>query len=219
MNTIGQQSARRPRLFISSSPVPEQFCSSSQWDTVTKLLIGWNVTVWSYLALVGWLDGPLNHVRSQHCGNRRQRRRHHPDNHVDCRDRQSLQPSSSSCRQPRTCPWAIAWLTTRLRVLPCSAHGAWSRRCLLFPLCADLLRSANRTPRNFQFPDNEANPDYWDFLYFSYTIAVAAQDLGHFRDVTVHAKDRTLHNPYSVSSSTSPSLALSINIAASLVGA
>ncbi len=64
MNTIGQTVRARPRLFISilagagaGSALP------SQWDTVTKLLIGWNVTVWSYLALVGWLMVRSTHVR------------------------------------------------------------------------------------------------------------------------------------------------------------
>ena len=29
--------------------------------------------------------------------------------------------------------------------------------------------------RPLKFPDDEQNPDYWDFLYFAFTIAVAVQ--------------------------------------------
>jgi len=45
-----------------------------------------------------------------------------------------LQRSCWNCRPARTCPQATAWLTTRSRALPCSAHGAWSRRCLPFTM-------------------------------------------------------------------------------------
>jgi uncharacterized membrane protein len=35
------------------------------------------------------------------------------------------------------------------------------------------LSSTNSRP--LKFPDDESRPDYWDFLYFSFTIAVALQ--------------------------------------------
>ncbi|MFZ6755966.1 DUF1345 domain-containing protein [Undibacterium sp. Ji50W] len=31
------------------------------------------------------------------------------------------------------------------------------------------------TQHPLRFPEDEQNPDYWDFMYFSFTIAVAAQ--------------------------------------------
>ncbi|MBS0309160.1 MAG: DUF1345 domain-containing protein, partial [Proteobacteria bacterium] len=43
---------------------------------------------------------------------------------------------------------------------------------------------APATARPLRFPDDEQTPDYWDFLYFSFTIAVAAQT----SDVTVNTR-------------------------------
>ncbi len=34
-----------------------------QWDTVARALIGWNVTVWFYLCLMGWLMMRASHAR------------------------------------------------------------------------------------------------------------------------------------------------------------
>jgi uncharacterized membrane protein len=39
-------------------------------------------------------------------------------------------------------------------------------------------------PRALNFPDRDVEPDYWDFLYFSFTIAVASQT----SDVTLSSK-------------------------------
>ena len=49
------------------------------------------------------------------------------------------------------------------------------RRAVHLSLCGDLLQVAGCVSRALGFPDKETNPDYWDFLYFSFTIAVAAQ--------------------------------------------
>ncbi|HXA46550.1 MAG TPA: DUF1345 domain-containing protein, partial [Burkholderiaceae bacterium] len=72
-------------------------------------------------------------------------------------------------------------------------------------------------PLPLLFPDNEKNPDYWDFLYFSFTIAVAAQT----SDVSVQT--RTMRKVVLAQSVLSflfnvAIIGLSINIAASMVG-
>jgi uncharacterized membrane protein len=40
---------------------------------------------------------------------------------------------------------------------------------------ANLFYRSPPEKRALRFPDGEQNPDYWDFLYVSFTIAVAAQ--------------------------------------------
>ena len=40
---------------------------------------------------------------------------------------------------------------------------------------AHMFYHASQDQRPLRFPDDERAPDYWDFLYFSFTIAVAAQ--------------------------------------------
>ena len=54
--------------------------------------------------------------------------------------------------------------------------GSWLLVSMLFTF--HYARMFYRSPTNnraLAFPDAEENPDYWDFLYFSFTIAVAAQ--------------------------------------------
>ena len=68
-----------------------------------------------------------------------------------------------------------------------------------------------------KFPDAELNPDYWDFLYFSFTIAVAAQT----SDVVVMSSGmRKAVLAQSVLSFlfNAAIIGLSINIAAGLIG-
>jgi len=96
--------------------------------------------------------------------------------------------------------------------------GSW---CLLATLFAfHYARAYYRSPaerRALRFPDGETCPDYWDFLYFSFTIAVAAQT----SDVSVMSRpmrrivlaQSVLGFFYNVAI-----LGLAINIAAGLVG-
>jgi uncharacterized membrane protein len=71
--------------------------------------------------------------------------------------------------------------------------------------------------RSLRFPDDERNPDYWDFLYFSLTIAVAAQT----SDISVMS--RTMRKAVMAQSVISfvfnaAIIGMSINIAAGMVG-
>ena len=67
------------------------------------------------------------------------------------------------------------------------------------------------------FPDREPEPNYWDFLYFSFTIAVAAQT----SDVAVlsrPARKAVLAQSVLSFFFNAAILGLSVNIAASAVG-
>jgi uncharacterized membrane protein len=71
--------------------------------------------------------------------------------------------------------------------------------------------------RALQFPDANSQPNYWDFLYFSFTIAVAAQTSD------VQLASRAMRKTALAQSILSfwfnmAILGLSINIAAGLVG-
>lgn len=74
---------------------------------------------------------------------------------------------------------------------------------------------ANR--RSLKFPDGEQRPDYWDFLYFSFTIAVAVQTA----DVSVMSRSvRKVVLAQSILSFlfNMAIIGLSINVMASLIG-
>jgi uncharacterized membrane protein len=95
--------------------------------------------------------------------------------------------------------------------------GSWLLVGLLF--CFHYAHLYYRCPPDalpFRFPDDEKEPDYWDFLYFSFTIAVAVQT----SDIAVMTRGmRKLVLAHSVLNFffNLVILGLSINIAAGLV--
>jgi uncharacterized membrane protein len=99
-----------------------------------------------------------------------------------------------------------------------TVFGSWFLVAVLFTF--HYARIFYRSPserRALRFPDNEENLDYWDFLYFSFTIAVAAQT----SDISVMT--RSMRKTVLAQSILSflfnvAILGLTINIAASLVG-
>ena len=96
--------------------------------------------------------------------------------------------------------------------------GAWLLLPTLFALSYASLFYRKPEGRGLQFPAEATSspPDYWDFLYFSFTIAVASQTA----DVAITSTDMRrfvlLQSVLSFVFNTAI-LALTINIAASLV--
>jgi uncharacterized membrane protein len=109
-------------------------------------------------------------------------------------------------------PKEIRYLFTGLTVL-----GSWFLVGTMFTLhYARLFYSAEHGKSPLRFPEDEKNPDYWDFLYFAFTIAVAVQT----SDVSVMT--RSMRKTVLVQSVltflfNSAILGLSINIAAGLI--
>jgi len=217
MNPIHQTVRARPRLFLAIlAGAGSGFVLPSQWDMVTRVLTGWNVTVWIYLALVGWLMVRSNHVRVRSIAEREDRGA-------------GVILAVMSVAAVISLAAIVLELSTT-RNLPAGdrlAHSAFTGATVFGSWClvATLFtfhyaRSYYRSPverRALRFPDGEANPDYWDFLYFSYTIAVAGQT----SDVAVMCRSlRKIVLAQSVLSFffNVAILGFSINIAASLVG-
>jgi uncharacterized membrane protein len=183
---------------------------------LTRLLIGWDVAVWSYLLLI-WLFM----VRSDSARVRLVAMREDENAEavltVICAGAIvslaaiifELATSKSLAFQPRMLHYAFTALTVM---------GTWFLVGTVFTLhYASMFYSLPPSSVPLQFPGGEKNPDYWDFLYFSFTIAVAAQT----SDVTVLARSmRKVVLAQSVLSFlfNAAILGLSINIAAGLVG-
>jgi uncharacterized membrane protein len=218
MNAIPQTVRARPRLFISIlAGAGAGFALPLQWDTVTKLLIGWNVTVWSYLALVGWLMVRSTHVRVRSIAEQEDRGAGIILTIMSIAAIVSL--AAIIFELSTTKNLSAGHRLAHYAFTGATVFGSWCLVATLFTL--HYARTYYRSPierRALQFPDNEANPDYWDFLYFSYTIAVAAQT----SDISVMSRSmRKLVLAQSILSFlfNVAILGLSINIAASLVGA
>jgi uncharacterized membrane protein len=217
MNTIRQTVRARPRLFISILVgAAAGLALPLQWDAVTKVLIGWNVTVWIYLALVGWLMVRSTHVRVRSIAEQEDKGAGIILAIMSIAAIVSLaaivlelSTSKNLSAGHRLAHYAFTGATV---------FGSWCLVATLFTF--HYARAYYRSPigqRALQFPDGEASPDYWDFLYFSYTIAVAAQT----SDVSVMSRSmRKIVLAQSILSFffNLAILGLSINIAASLVG-
>jgi len=217
MNTFRQIIRARPRLVIAIvAGAASGLALPSQWTPVTRALVSWNITVWFYLFLVGWLM-----VRSSHIQVRRI---------AEQEDKSAAAVLAIMSTAAVVSLAAIVLELTSTRDLPLShrvAHytftgvtvvGSWFLVATLFTLhYARLYYQSPSEGRALRFPDHEESPDYWDFLYFSFTIAVAAQT----SDISVMS--RSLRKTVLAQSVLSflfnlAILGFSINIAASLVG-
>jgi uncharacterized membrane protein len=207
----------RPRLLISAGVGLAVALSAGGIDsTVTRALVGWNASVWLFLVLLGTMM-----LRADHEHMRRTAIAHAEGAATVLAVVVIAAVASivaiifelSSARQPgapNALPHALFALAT--------VSGAWLLVPALFAMnYASLYYAHNEQGVGLQFPGADAGfkPDYTDFLYFSFTIAVALQTA----DVSISTRKMRrlvlLHALLSFVFNTTI-LAFTINIAASL---
>ena len=183
------------------------------WRTVTRLLVAWDVAVWSYLITMGWMMTRADHVKVKELAARQDERAALVLATLSVAAFMSLAAIISQLPVLKDTPLeqrAAHYLFTVFTLL-----GSWFLVGALFCVhYAHLYYQAD--PRPLLFPGKEQNPDYWDFLYFSFTIAVAVQT----SDVAVLTRSmRKMVLAQSVLSFffNLAILGLSINIAAGLI--
>ncbi|MFZ6646514.1 DUF1345 domain-containing protein [Undibacterium sp. TJN25] len=186
-------------------------------NPVTRALIGWNATVWSYLCLIGWLMVHASHARIRTIAAREHRG--------------AIAVLAIMCAASVASLAAIVMELSQIKDLTLSHKllhyvltgstvlGSWCLVAFLFTFHYALIfyKSHIQQQHCLRFPDDEQNPDFWDFLYFSFTIAVAAQT----SDIAVTSKSmrKTVLAQCILSFLFNVAiLGLTINIAASLVG-
>ncbi|MEO8598272.1 MAG: DUF1345 domain-containing protein [bacterium] len=150
------------------------FAFPASWLWITRILAGWNIAAWSYLCLMGWLMLHADHARVQKIAEQED------ESAVAVLAIMSLGAIASLA--------AIILELAATQKLPFSERllhyaftgstvlGTWLLVGTMFTI--HYARMFYRSPaitRPLNFPGPEKNPDYWDFLYFSFTIAVAAQ--------------------------------------------
>lgn len=183
------------------------------WSYLTRTLTAWNIAVWFYLITMGWMMMRADHRDVQRIADKQ-----------DERGAVILAALVVAAIMSLVC---IIGELTAMHDMPDKervAHyalvvltllGSWFLLGTLFCFhYAHLYYQHKQRP--LQFPGGERQPDYWDFLYFSFTIAVAAQT----SDVVVQSQGiRRLVLGQSVLSFffNLAILGLSINIAASLL--
>ncbi len=150
------------------------FALPSIWPLTTRALVAWNVGVWLYLLLIIWLM-----VNAHHSEVRRIAQQEHPSRLAEL--------TIMSLAAFASLAVIILELTTLHDLTPhqrlihyaftgVTVFGSWCVIGVLFTLhYAHLFYIAPEGQPALVFSDKEPNPDYWDFLYLSLTIAVAAQ--------------------------------------------
>jgi len=141
-----------------------------------RSLVGWNVGVWLYLAWTGWT---MMHSDSQHLERVAKAQAESASTvllvvalaAIASFGAVTLELAAAKAGGPRLAlSHALITLST--------VFGSWLLVPTLFSLnYATLYHATDQDGDGLKFPDERADfePDYSDFLYFSFTIAVASQ--------------------------------------------
>jgi uncharacterized membrane protein len=217
MNLLKQLFTNRPRLsvaFLLGGGI--FFILPAGWPYLSRALTAWNVAVWGYLILMGWLMVRANHDNIRTIAQREF------EGAITVLVVLSLAAIVSLV--------AIIWQLAFMKNMPAEQRffsdvltgftvlGAWILLATIFTFHYALLYYLSPAKdRSLRFPDHSLMPDYWDFLYFAFTIAVAAQTSDVV--VTSRAMRKTVLAQSVLSFFFNAAiLGFSINIAASVVG-
>jgi uncharacterized membrane protein len=141
---------------------------------LTRALFGWNAAVWVYLLSMMWLIAHSDHGKVRAIADRQDESAGLVLFTLTVGAVLSFSAIISELGEiPHLKPdqRALRYLFTAVTVL-----GSWLLVSVLY--CFHYAHFFYRSPgkqRPLKFPDETAEPDYWDFLYFSFTIAVAVQ--------------------------------------------
>lgn len=181
----------------------------AEWPWLSRLLTAWDVVVWSYLAMMATMM-----LRADHHDIRRAARRQDEKGPV------ILATLSLAVMV------SLAAIVSQLSAGGKAMHygfvvatlvGSWFMVGIMF--CshyAHLYYDEANTEPPLGFPDRSLQPNYWDFLYFSFTISVAVQT----SDVVVRSRSMrkvVLGQSVLCFFYNLAILGLSLNIAASLI--
>ncbi|NMM39166.1 MAG: DUF1345 domain-containing protein [Glaciimonas sp.] len=166
---------RHPRLTIALlAGCVAIFVLPESWLLITRILTGWNIAAWSYLCLMGWLMLHADHAKVRKIAEQED------EGAVAVLAIMSLSAIASlaaiilelaAAQQLPTSQRVLHYALTGSTVL-----GSWFLIGTMFTIhYARMFYRAPASQQPLKFPEQEKNPNYWDFLYFAFTIAVAAQ--------------------------------------------
>ena len=206
----------RPRLFLCAAVgLAVALAAPNVGHVVTRALLGWNVGVWLFLVLMGWMM-----LRADHAQLRRTAAGHAEGAAVVLT---VVVVAALVSLAAIVVELSAAKAATGRNALPhvlfalATVTGSWLLLPTLFTINYASMYYHHPAGHGLKFPEEGANftPAFTDFLYFSFTIAVASQTA----DVSVTTRSmRRLVLLQSVLSFVfnTTILAFTINIAASL---
>ncbi|MDL2338936.1 MAG: DUF1345 domain-containing protein, partial [Pseudomonadota bacterium] len=166
----------RPRLTVSVAVgVIAAWLLPGAYSAVTRGLFGWNVSVWLYLALAGWMMLRADHARLRQVAVAQAEAAAAVLVIVILAALISLVgivAELMAAKVPGT-PHAVSHVFFALATVA----GSWLLVPTTFALtyASQYYRTAHGSGLNFPHAEGAFKPDYADFLYFSFTIAVASQ--------------------------------------------
>ena len=216
MNFLVSHLRARPRLIgaVLAGIAATQFLPDT-FGAITRGLLGWNVTVWLYLALVGWMMLQADHARLRRTAAAQAEGAATVIAAAILAALISLAGiviELSAAKVPGA-PHALPHVAFALATVA----GSWLLVPTLFALTYASAHYRAAAGAGLRFPENDQafKPHYGDFLYFSFTIAVASQT----SDVSIPSpairRLVLLQSVFSFAFNTAI-LALTINIAASM---
>ena len=165
-----------PRLMLAGAVgLVVAMASPGITNPVTRALLGWNVSVWLYLILVAWIMARAGPERVKQVAMAQAEGALVVLVIVTIAATVSLGAVVYELSLAKSPGSAQAW--PRLLYVLATVIGSWLLVPTLFALNYASLFYRKSEGAGLQFPDTEKDfkPDYGDFLYFSFTMAVASQ--------------------------------------------
>jgi uncharacterized membrane protein len=141
---------------------------------LTRALIGWNAAVWVYLLSMAWMMLRASPSKVRQVAGKEDESARMVLSTLTIGAVLSLSAIIVELSQVPDLPEQQKIL--RYGFTAMTVGGSWLLVGVLF--CFHYAHLFYRAPAKclpLRFPDDLQDPDYWDFLYFSFTIAVAAQ--------------------------------------------
>jgi len=187
----------------------------AHYSDLRRALIGWNSGVWSYLLIMAWTMFRADHSRVRAIAERQDESGGAVLGAVvvgAILSVYAIVTELANMKEATEHVKALHYGFTALTVI-----GSWLLVGVMYCFhYAHIYYTASRHALPLEFPDRHTQPNYWDFLYFSFTLSVAVQT----SDVTVKTRAmRKLVLGHCVLAFffNLVILGLSVNIAASLV--
>ncbi|TZF90986.1 DUF1345 domain-containing protein [Cognatilysobacter lacus] len=165
----------RPRL-VSSLAVGAVIAAllPDSLHVITRLLVGWDAAVWIYLVLMGWLMMTATSEQVRRIASQEDESGPVVLLVFSLAAAASLAAIVLELSKAKGMPLserAPHYLLTGATVV-----GTWLFVATLFTFhYARMFYRGDHTKPALQFPEGELDPNFWDFLYFSFTIAAASQ--------------------------------------------
>lgn len=215
-NSFVQQLLARPHMLASVIAGSVVAAAASLHEvSALNLLYGWNTAVWLYLVQAAWVMSRHDH--------------HHLRRTAIAQAEGAGVVLTIAIAAVAVSMAAIAFVLGGVKGLPTAdalrhvaftlftVAGAWLLLPTLFSLNYASHLHTKAKGEGLQFPgDPDAPGQYWDFLYFSFTIAVACQTADVVITTTAMRRLVLMHEVLSFVFNTAI-LALTVNIAASLL--